>query len=279
MAITTRAGLRDGLLKPFPLFKAGLTNAAGMPTGQLRGLTTWYLGGNPPASTANAAGVNGQAVTPGLGASVAGLVYRENPSGALAYLAGVGARGSTLHGSGAWLLVDRLWQNSGLSATLTTLQSITPAAIPARDMNGAALGHGLMAATEWSAAGGVGTPTLTLTYTDQDGNTGVTTTAASSASPAAGVIEIFPLAAGDTGVRAITGYQASATRTSGTFHLIIFRIIAVIPAGSPVDQDLHDAVRLGMPRIYDDSVLQLIWIAGANQGNTNHALRVIEANG
>jgi hypothetical protein len=93
------------------------------------------------------------------------------------------------------------------------------------------------------------------------------------------VIEIFPLAAGDTGLRAITGYQASATRTSGTFHLVIFRIIAAIPAGAPNDHDLHDAVRLGMPRIYDDSVLQLIWISGANTGNTNHVLSVVEAHG
>ena len=267
MAITTLDGLIAGLKPPQALHKVGAAmEAAGVFH------TWWYTAGRPGAAAANAAGVNGRAVTPSL---VTGEIDRTNPVAQNAHLARLEGRASVV---GTLMLVDRLWENSGLSTTLTTSQAITPAAIPSRDLNGAALGHGVQAAMEWSAAGGAGVPTVTLTYTDQDGNTGNSGTFVGVATPVAGTIEMFSLAAGDSGVRAPTAYIQSATRTSGTMHLILYRVLATIGVSLANAAFSLDAITSGMPRVYDDSVLQLIWLASATTA-VNFTGLYIEAQG
>ena len=256
MAITTLDGAIAGMQPLQQIHKVGGTMEA---SGVFH--TFWYTGGRPGAAAANAAGVNGRAVTPSL---VTGEIDRINPV-ANAYLARLAVQCSV---TGSLWLVDRLWENSGLSVTSTTAQAITPAAMPARDLNGAALGHGVMAAIEWSAAGGAGTPTVTLTYTDQDNNAGDAGTFVGNATPAAGTIEIFSLAAGDSGVRAPTSFIQSATRTSGTMHLILFRVLAVVPMTLGHIGNAVDVITSGMPRIYNDSVLQLMWLPSGTSAAT-----------
>jgi hypothetical protein len=116
-----------------------------------------------------------------------------------------------------------------------------------------------MAAIEWSATGGSGTPTVTLTYTDQDGNTGATGTLTGANTPPVGTFEVFTLAPGDTGVRAPTSFIQSATRSSGTMHLVLFRVLAQVEVIAGNLGNAIDVLTSGMPRIYDDSVLQLVW--------------------
>jgi hypothetical protein len=271
MAITTLDGALAGMRPPAAMLKTGPTMAA---AGARRMFTPWYASGFPGASTATSVGVNGEAVTPALG-SVAGRYARTNPSTGNAYVGRFSVSASTV---GVIYLLDRVWQNSGLSATSTALQSITPAAIPSRDMNGAALGRGLFPAIEWSAGGGAGTPTVTLTYTNQDGTTGRTGTLTGVTSPGVGTVEMFDLQAGDTGVRAITGYQASATRTSGTFHLVLFRIIAQVEVGLANTATSYDGLSLGFPRVYDDSVLQMGY-QSTGTAATNFATTYVETHG
>lgn len=256
MAITTLDGAIAGFRMPVPIIKTGITTAA---VGAMRGYTPWYAAGNPGASTATAIGVNGEAVTPALG-STGGRIPRTNPGSGNAYLGRLAINAST---AGTLWLIDRLWQNSGLVTTSTTAQAITPATLPARDLNGATNGAAVMAAVEWSATGGAGTPTVTLTYTDQDGNTGATGTFAGVTTPPVGTFEIFTLAAGDTGIRAPTSFIQSATRTSGTMHLVLFRVIAQIEVTSANIGNAIDALTAGMPQIYNDSVLQLVWFPSA----------------
>lgn len=253
MPITTLDGVIAGFQAPQPLIKTGVTMAA---VGAMRGYTPWYAAGSPGASTATAIGINGEAVTPAL-ASTGGRILRTNPAGGVnAHLGRLAINASQ---PGNLVLIDRLWQNSGLSVTSTAAQAITPATLPARDNAGTTNGAGIQAAIEWSAAGGAGTPTVTLTYTDQDGNTGATGTFTGVASPPAGTFEIFTLAAGDTGVRAPTSFIQTATRTSGTMHLVLFRILAQVEVTSANIGNAVDALTSGMPRIYNDSVLQLLW--------------------
>lgn len=253
MAITTLDGAIAGFQLPQPIAKVGVTMAA---AGAMRGYTPWYAAGNPGASVANAAGINGQAVTPGLGTSVNGRIRRTNPGAGNAYLGRLSAQASQ---AGNLWLIDRVWQNSGLSVTSTAAQAITPDTIPARDLNGTTNGDAIMAAVEWSAAGGAGVPTVTLTYTDESGNTGNTGTLTGVATPGVGTFEIFTLAAGDTGIRAPTSFIQSATRTSGTMHLVLFRLIAQMECSAANLGNAIDALTSGMPRIYDDSTLQLVW--------------------
>ena len=252
MAITTVDLAVAGMRNPIPFVKQGITMAA---AGAIRGYSPWYAAGNPGASTANAAGVNGAALTPASGA-VEGRLTRSNPVSGNAHVARLQVNAST---TGTLWLIDRLWHNSGLSVTSTTAQAITPATLPARSNDGTANGAGIMAAVEWSGTGGAGTPTVTLTYTDQDGNTGNSATLTGVTTPPVGTFEIFTLAAGDTGVRAPTSFIQSATRTSGTMHLVLFRVIATVDVTAANNGGAIDILTGGMPRVYDDSVLQLLW--------------------
>lgn len=272
MAITTLDGAIAGMQAPVPIIKVGITTAA---VGAMRGYTPWYAAGNPGASVANAAGVNGDAVTPADGTAVQGRIPRTNPGTGNAYLARLGINAST---AGTLWLIDRLWHNSGLTVTSTTAQAITPATLPSRDGAGGTNGANVMAAIEWSATGGAGTPTVTLTYTDQDGNAGATGTFTGVASPPVGTFEIFTLAAGDTGVRAPSSFIQSATRTSGTMHLVLFRVLAQVEVTAANIGNAIDALTSGMPRIYDDSVLQLVWFPSATTA-TNFIGQYIETQG
>ena len=258
MAITTLDGAIAGMQPPVPLVKFGVSMSA---AGAMRGYTPWYVGGNPGASAATAVGVNGEAVTPALG-STNGRIRRANPVSGNAHLARLAI---TANNVGTLWLIDRLWQNSGLVVTSTTAQAITPATLPARSGDGTTNGANVMAAVEWSATGGAGTPTVTLTYTNSDGNTGQTGTLTGVTTPPAGTFEIFMLAAGDTGIRAPTSFIQSATRTSGTMHLVLFRVIAQLDVTTANVGNAIDVLSSGMPKIYDDSTLQLLWFPSTTQ--------------
>lgn len=274
MAITTLDGVIAGMQNPVPIIKISGPNTAAV--GKARGHTLWYLAGNPGASSATAIGVNGEAVTPSVtAASIAGRIPRSNPSSGNAHLARLSCQATQ---AGSLWLIDRLWHNSGLSVTSTTAQSITPATLPARSGDGTTNGANVMAAVEWSSTGGAGTPTVTLTYTDQDGNTGATGTLTGVTTPPVGTFEIFSLAAGDTGVRAPTSFIQSATRTSGAMHLVLFRVLAQLEVTAANVGNAIDALTAGLPRIYDDSVLQLVWFPSSTTG-PNFVGQYIETQG
>lgn len=251
MTISTVDGAVAGRRPTESIFKVGVAmEAAGVFHSH------WYSAGRPGAGAAPSSGVNGGSHS-STSALVAGQIPHTDAAGGLnsylSRLALTATQPCTL-----WLC-DRLWTNSGLSTTLTTSQSITPAALPSRDKNGSTNGEDVLAALEWSAAGGAGTPTETLTYTDQDGNAGATTTLTAVTTPNLGTFEVFPLAAGDTGIRAPTAFQHSATRTSGTFHLVLFRILAQIEitaanvGGTPLDP-----ISGGLPELFDGVVPFLV---------------------
>lgn len=257
MPITTLNGALAGMQPLRQSVKSGITMAAVSPQ---RGYTHWYQTGIPGASTVNTAGVNGAALTPA-SAAVEGALPRINPGVGLdAYIAQLMIQPNQ---SGVMLLVDRLWHNSGLSVTATTAQAITPATLPPRDRTATTNGNDVIAALEWSSTGGAGTPFVTLTYTDQDGNTGASATLSAVTAPPVGTIEFFSLAAGDTGIRAPTSFIQTATRTSGAFHLVLMRVLAAIPCPSISIPVFFDVLTGGRPEIYDDSVLQLIWLPSA----------------
>lgn len=258
MPITTLDGALAGMRAPRPFGKVGNTAPA---VGALRAYTPFYVAGFPGAAVAPSSGINGAAVT----APLAGALFRENPSGVNAYMSKFMVSSSI---AGTFWLIDRLWANSGLSVTSTTAQAITPAALPARSADGTVNGDGVFAAVEWSATGGAGTPTVTLTYTDEIGTTGQTSSFTGLASPPTGTFELFPLAAGDTGIRAPTSFIQNATRTSGTMHLVLFRFIAALPVPLANVGFNFDVLTGGMPRIYDNSALQLLHFPTATTAAT-----------
>lgn len=251
-----------GMQPASQLIKGGIAMAA---VGALRGYNPRYVASG--AAVAPSSGVNGAAV------SLGGQFTRANPTGGLsAYLARFGISASQI--GTAWL-IDRMWANSGLVVTSTTAQDITPAALPARDSAGTVNGAQVLAAMEWSATGGAGTPTVTLTYTDQDGTAGQSAKLTGVATPPVGTFELFTLAAGDNGVRAPTSFIQSATRTSGTMHLVLFRVLAQVGVTAANLEAAVDAWTGGRPRLYDGTSPEVVWFPSAT-GATNFAMQYLE---
>lgn len=99
---------------------------------------------------------------------------------------------------------------------------------------------------------------VTVTYMDQDGNTGASTGAvASSAALTVGKMFQLPLASGDSGVQKIENVQGTVA-SAGTFNVLVLRPlwsgrVAVANAG-----DCHALDRTGLPQVWTDSALGLM---------------------
>jgi hypothetical protein len=249
MAITTLDGALAGMKPPEYYSKAVTgTLVAGRP------FSPFYLAGVPGAAAAPAPGLSGAALT-----SYAGQIPIPAASGNthLARFSGISSAQS-----GMLLLCDRLWHNSGFTITSTAAQTVNSVAFPARDKNGTTNGDGVILGVEVSAATGSGTPTITASYTNQAGTAGRTgtNTVATVATSAAGTFYPIGLNAGDTGVRSVQTLTLSATWTSGTIHLVAYRVLATLELSAAGLPNAVDALTSGMPRLYDTSVPFLIYI-------------------
>lgn len=247
MAITTRDGIIAGVKPPEDILKVGAATVAG------RFYSPFYVAGRPGAAAANVAGTAGLALT-----TYAGQIPFSNPVSGNTYLARLAAN---VNVAGTLVLCDRLWHNSGLSATSNTLQSFNSAAWPARDMDGATSGRGVMIGFEVSTVMGAGTPTFKLDYTNSAGGTGKTiTTAAQAATMAVGSFIPIELAAGDVGVQQIVGWTLSATMTSGAYHLVAYRPIASVDIATGNVGNAVNYLTSGFPRLYDNTVPFFLWL-------------------
>lgn len=229
--------------------KANVTAVAGRPC------SLWTPNGQPGAGSTT------------LGQAAAGAVPTDASTGAMPFT-NPGAGNSYIDkiagqsaASGLLVLYDALWVwgsgGSGWSVTTTTAQNTTsPAALTRPDANGASV----QAFLEVLATMGAGAATPQLSYTDQDGNTGNTTTGMNPAYASAAIIGStfeFQLAAGDTGVRTVQSLTLNTSMTSGTSRILLARRVCEVPteANRPF---LLDAFQLGHPRVYDDACL--FWI-------------------
>ena len=131
--------------------------------------STWYLTGSPGNPGANAAGLSGAALT----SPVTGQLPIP-PASNNTYLHSISHRQPQSSGPGMALLVDRLWHNSGITITSTAAQTINSVTFPARDENGTTNGDGVLVGVEVSTVTGAGTPTLSMSYTNQAGTAGKT---------------------------------------------------------------------------------------------------------
>lgn len=255
MAITTLDGLIAGMRPPEALLKLGAATVVG------RYYSPLYVAGRPGAAVAPAPGIAGAALT-----TYAGQVPWVNPGAGNSYLARLSMSCNVL---GTLLLCDRLWHNSGINVTLATSQTINSVAWPARDRDGTVNGEGILIGAEVSTVMGAGTPTWTMGYTNQAGTAGRSTvTAAQAATMAVGSFIPIPLAAGDTGVRSIQAWTQSATMTSGAYHLVAYRILARLAVSNANVDAAADAVQLGMPRLFNDTVPFLLWLPATTTAPT-----------
>ena len=249
MAITTLDGVLAGMQYPREFVKGGTpTLVAGRPHSML------YLAGIPGAGVSPTPGIGGEVLT-----ALSGQIPFSNPVSGNSYLARLQAQCTQ---AGTLLLCDRLWQNSGIDVTLTTEQVFTGAsAIPSRDANGAANGDQVYAAVEVSGATGANAPTLTLKYTNSLGVTGQTATnlVATAASSAVGAFYPIGLAAGDVGIQKAQSLTLSASWTSGTIHVVLYRVLARLELQAQIGNAI-DALTGGFARLYNNTVPFLVFI-------------------
>ena len=195
-------------------------------------------------------------------------------TGAILFTAPGGSRDLHLIGTsitpltaGVYLLYDRLFHIGGLSGTSTadqTVQGGTPTPALTRNTGGA----GNIAWYEIYTIIGTTATTLTMTYTDQDGNSGQTSTINIGATNAREVTRAqrIPLAAGDTGIQAIEKVKLTVTTgTLGNFGITIAQPLAWIPVGVVGTAGWRDYTTglPGIPVIDPDACLALMFIPAA----------------
>lgn len=100
-----------------------------------------------------------------------------------------------------------------------------------------------------------GIPTVTVTYTNQDGVTGRTTGAFSlGIAPILARCFRIPLASGDTGIQTIESVTC-ITATAGTFNLIILRQLCSLSSSVAYSSQVADLTITGIPKIYPTSAI------------------------
>jgi hypothetical protein len=203
-----------------------------------------------------------------------GAIPDRTTTGAIPFTAPGGSRDLHLIGTsitpltaGVYLLYDRLFHIGGLSGASTADQTVqgSPAS-PALTRNTG--GAGNMAWYEiYTQIGATGT-TLTMTYTNQAGTAAQTSNIFFGATQAREVTRAqrIPLAAGDTGIRAIEKVKLTATTgTAGNFGITIAQPLAWIPvsvAGTAGWRDYTTGLP-GIPVINPDACLALMFLPAA----------------
>lgn len=131
---------------------------------------------------------------------------------------------------------------------------------PARDRNGSTNGEGVLVGLEVSAqTGGGATSATTMLYTNSAGtNTRTATMASFPATAQVGTFVPFQLDAGDIGVRSIQEITLGVSYVSGTIHLVAYRILAEFRVVAAESTD-RDAMQLGFPKLYDNTVPYILW--------------------
>ena len=203
-----------------------------------------------------------------------GAIPDRTTTGAIPFTAATGGRDLHLIGAsitpltaGVYLLYDRLFHIGGLSGASTADQTVqgSPAS-PALTRNTG--GAGNMAWYEIYTTIGTSPATLTMTYTNQAGTGGRTASMNIGQTNFREVTRVqrIPLAAGDTGIRAIDKIALSAsTGTAGNFGVTIAQPLAWIPVGTAGTAGWRDYTTglPGIPVIDPDACLALMFIPAA----------------
>ena len=198
----------------------------------------------------------------------------RSTQGALPFLVATGGRDTHLIGAsvtpsaaGVYLLYDRLMHIGGLSGTSTADQDVQdePPTVAITRNTG---GEGNIAWYEIYTIIGSSTTTLTMTYTNQAGTSAQTSTINIGATGFREVTRAqrIPLAAGDTGIRAIEKVKLTATTgTLGNFGITLAQPLALLPVGAAGTAGWRDYTTglPGIPVPDPDACLAVMFIPAA----------------
>src|SRR4029077_2091751 len=254
MALTTMDGLTAAIIPIPQVFGkvAATAAAAGIPH------TPWYstgisgIGANPPAGLNGAvltSPVAGQITVPTAVAGAVSAVLRASVT-------------QTANVGGVWV-VDRMWGNFIPTVPTPGAQAITSPTWPARDASASTAGVGVYLALECQTSTTNGSPitNTTVSYTNSAGTSGRTATVPSwPANAIFGTFVILSLQAGDVGVRSVQSITLGTSYVTGQVGLIAFRYIAELPCPVPATPAPQSFTQLGLPRVWDLSVLQTVYM-------------------
>jgi len=206
-------------------------------------------------------------------------------TGALPFTSAGGGRESwmtqawaTALNAGTLILYDRLLHIGGLSGTVTTAQTV--GGTITRNTGG----KGNFAFAEIYTQLGTTSTTITMSYTDQDGNSGNTSTGVvfggTNFREATRAI-FLPLAANDSGIQSIQSVTlAASTTTAGNFGIVMCRPLAYIGVGVIGGAGWRDYITglPSIPKIDDESCLSLLWMAsGTTPSDVLGGFSIVEA--
>ncbi len=259
---------QGGKRRTFSFLKVGTTGVLGASN------SLWRVGAQPAAGAAAAAAPGGTVPTD----ATTGAFPFANP-----------ASGDTQHFTTGWpiatvasqtlLLYDRIF---AVAKTMSSVATEAVTGVPTRYQSSTAgnddySGGNFMFPEIGSALGATAHNWNTCQYTDQDGNTLVNLP--SVAGNASGIINrldlpvgyfYMPLAANDTGVKALTQMQCSASVT-GAVDFVIGHPIVMMPLYIASQVALADSINtsFGLERIFDDACLAMLeLVKGATTATT-----------
>jgi hypothetical protein len=224
-----------------------------------RGCSLWEYDGQPGKGDVPTVGAIPTKSTQG------GLSFTAPTGGRDKYSIGAAITSST---AGVYLLYDRLFHEGGLSGISTAAQTVqgSPASPALTRYTG---GTGNIAFYEIYTIIGTTSRTLTMTYTNQTGTSGRTSTINIGGTGFREVTRMqrIPLAAGDSGIQSIQTVQLDvSTGTLGNFGITIAQPLAWIPvnvAGTMGWRDYTTGLP-GIPVIDPDACLSLMFIPNGN---------------
>ena len=251
-------------------------------TGSVSAFTAgcWYdfssLGGTPVANAWAGSALAWRSCdeSTGNGTQIFGMRHGGNVSTDTKHLLNVSALTAVATGVPAQLmLIDLQGYWPGISLNSASAQTLTGTPT-LRYTNGA--GCRLFGVV--TTASGASAHNLSLSYTDQDNNTGnaLPVTVACTASAIVGHIThsgtaannygpFLPLANGDTGVQNVASVTMSATSGAGVMALCLARPLLTLPlttASLAAERDLLNQLP-SLPRIMDGACLTWLYFAGA----------------
>jgi hypothetical protein len=150
-------------------------------------------------------------------------------------------------------IYDRLVCQTVPNVTLTTAQTLIAQALP-RFTTGDTVEMFLEVLT----AMGAGTPTVTISYTNQAGIAGRTATTTLVTTLPVGALIPMTLQSGDTGVRSVETITLSVTATSGNLAVVLAKYIGTQPCAIANVSDAQDYAELGLPNLTTDPCLWLV---------------------
>lgn len=256
IAKATTGGRQD-----LPFQKAGSTGVIAVTN------SLWRLGNQPSAGATPAAAPGGTAQS----RTTAGALAQQNPTSGTQHFLGASpvasVAGNTL------LLYDQIF---GVAKTMNSTSTEAVTGVPTRYQSASsnaldyAGGNFLFVQVGGTALAATAHNWTVCTYTDQDGNTGATLPSLTGNSGA--IVDrldhptsqwFAPLAAGDTGIKALTQMQCSALVVTGVIWFMMGHPIAWMPCpivnlACPVD---GLSTPLNLARIFDDACLAFLEVS------------------